>query len=334
MPTTPQQRLRSTNNSSRQSPLRYLTLLLQIIAVLLLTTTIDLFHLHHSIHPAAITDNNDSHNSPGGSALRHKLDLAHFILQKSNNSQQNDKAKEEAAKEHGWKGNAAENFVRPAVQDDEKEREIKPIIKKKEKADDKSYLDNLKSWSKLQQTLLQNNMLPTPIPRTQTSRGFSGLLPSQTTPPAALTGALRGTIHCPNTDPQINELLSSMMAFWNEPRGTRDDLAEYYYIDQNNGNQQQQHPFIPKPLDTFDLRHTTIMDVVRTKRRRYLTFEPDTGGWNNLRISFENVLILAAVSGRTLVLPPEQVMYLLDAKKGDKRHGYRQYTDYFETAFV
>ena len=297
----PNRRLRS-NNSSRQSPrlLRYLTLMLQITACVLLTTTLYLGYLHHYFHTSA-TDN-DSHNSPGGSAFRHKLDLAHFILQKSK-GQNKDKAKEEAAKEHGWKGNVAENFVRP---------EEKVIVI------DKSYLNNMKSWSKLQQTLLQNNLFPNPISRTHTARGFSGL-PSHQTP--ALDGALRGTIHCPDTDPQINELLSSMMVFWNEPRGTRDDLAQYYYQDKNG--EQQQHPFVPKPLDNF---HS--MDI-KVKRRRYLTFEPDTGGWNNLRISFENVLTLAALSGRTLVLPPEQAMYLLDAKKGDERHGHRQYTDYF-----
>ncbi|KAL7499728.1 hypothetical protein ACHAWT_007372 [Skeletonema menzelii] len=307
--------------SSRQSPLlSYLTVLLQVIGFLLLTTTIYLFYLHNSIHPATDTE---SHNSPGGSALRHKLDLAHFILEKSNN--QNEKAKEEASKEHGWKGNAAENFVRPENNFDLAE----PLKQQNERGHesityhkvDKSYLNNTKSWSKLQQTLLQNKMLPMPIPRGHTSRGFSGLPPDQT---PALEGALRGTIQCPNTEPQINELLSSMMASWNEPRGTRDDLAQYYYTDKDGT--QQQHPFVPQPLDKFDPQHPSD---VKTKRRRYLTFEPDTGGWNNLRISFENILTLAALSGRTLVLPPEQSIYLLDTKRGDRRDGKRQYTDYF-----
>ena len=59
-----------------------------------------------------------------------------------------------------------------------------------------------------------------------------------------------------------------------------------------------------------------------------MTFEPDTGGWNNIRMSLENVVTLAAISGRTLVLPPDQVVYLLEAKKGDKRQG-RNYYDFF-----
>ena len=37
---------------------------------------------------------------------------------------------------------------------------------------------------------------------------------------------------------------------------------------------------------------------------QYLTFELEPGGWNNLRTAFETFVVLAAISGRTLVLPP------------------------------
>ena len=45
--------------------------------------------------------------------------------------------------------------------------------------------------------------------------------------------------------------------------------------------------------------------------RQYLTFEPDGGGWNNIRMSMETVLTMALAMGRVLVLPPSQKMYLL-----------------------
>eukprot|EP00937_MAST-01D_sp_MAST-1D-sp2_P005220 g5220.t1 len=45
---------------------------------------------------------------------------------------------------------------------------------------------------------------------------------------------------------------------------------------------------------------------------RYLSFEPDFGGFNNVRLEVEIVVLLAALMGRTLVLPPDQHIYLLD----------------------
>jgi hypothetical protein len=55
----------------------------------------------------------------------------------------------------------------------------------------------------------------------------------------------------------------------------------------------------------------------------YLTFEPDHGGWNNIRMAMETVLALAFSMGRTLVLPPEKRLYLLSQTK-KTRHGVTQ----------
>lgn len=43
---------------------------------------------------------------------------------------------------------------------------------------------------------------------------------------------------------------------------------------------------------------------------------PDVGGWNNIRMQMETVVVFAAATSRTLVLPPDQPMYLLNAGKG------------------
>lgn len=52
---------------------------------------------------------------------------------------------------------------------------------------------------------------------------------------------------------------------------------------------------------------------------KYLTFEPDEGGWNNIRMAMETAVTLALAMGRTLVLPPEHGMYLLHkADQGQK----------------
>ena len=40
------------------------------------------------------------------------------------------------------------------------------------------------------------------------------------------------------------------------------------------------------------------------KGSKYLTFTPDEGAFNNKRYGFEAVIIWAAITGRTLVMPP------------------------------
>ena len=45
---------------------------------------------------------------------------------------------------------------------------------------------------------------------------------------------------------------------------------------------------------------------------KYLTFEPDEGGWNNIRMSMETAVAMAVSMGRTLVMPPHQKIYLLN----------------------
>lgn len=48
-----------------------------------------------------------------------------------------------------------------------------------------------------------------------------------------------------------------------------------------------------------------------TEEERYLTFEPDEGGWNNIRMALETTVAMAISMRRTLVLPPDMKYYLL-----------------------
>jgi hypothetical protein len=82
------------------------------------------------------------------------------------------------------------------------------------------------------------------------------------------------------------------IAYWNDPQGTRDEEFVSPYL---------------------------------TPKDHYLTFEPDPGGWNNIRMSMEIMFVLAAVTGRTLVLPPNAPFYLL----GQGEKGARSFGNFF-----
>jgi hypothetical protein len=114
----------------------------------------------------------------------------------------------------------------------------------------------------------------------------------------ALNGARRGHIEC---DVDVDSL-----AYWNDPQGQRD--------------QQFHSPFAVKvSCYDVDMRNTT--DFNRSYRSivlpsqndtKYITFAPDRGGWNNIRMCMEIIFVIAAATGRTLVLPPKAPLYLLN----------------------
>ena len=67
---------------------------------------------------------------------------------------------------------------------------------------------------------------------------------------------------------------------------------------------------------------------------RYLSFEYDQGGWNNVRMSLECLIVVAHAMGRTLVIPPQQHLYLLGVNhkgKEDKTaHDEMGFEDFFD----
>ena len=104
----------------------------------------------------------------------------------------------------------------------------------------------------------------------------------------ALIGGSRGHIEC---DVNVDSL-----AYWNAPQGKRD--VEF--------------------TSPFGIKDTI----------KYISFSPDHGGWNNVRMSMEIIFVIAAASGRTLVLPPEINLYLL-AKTNDEGEQHHSFADFF-----
>jgi hypothetical protein len=61
-----------------------------------------------------------------------------------------------------------------------------------------------------------------------------------------------------------------------------------------------------------------------SKQQQYIAFEPDFGGFNNIRLALETVVILAHATGRAIILPPKQGMYLLHT------FGQKSLLDFFD----
>ena len=63
------------------------------------------------------------------------------------------------------------------------------------------------------------------------------------------------------------------------------------------------------------LRQQYGLQAANVTDRRYVVFQPDLGGWNNIRMALEVVILYALVTGRILVMPPHTVLYLLNGNK-------------------
>jgi len=92
------------------------------------------------------------------------------------------------------------------------------------------------------------------------------------------------------------------MVYWQEISSDSSYTPPFYQINQHEGN-----------------------------GKKYLTFEPDGGGWNNIRMAMESTIAMAVAMGRTLVMPPQKKMYLLGQNRGGQRHHF-SFVDFFPIA--
>ena len=70
---------------------------------------------------------------------------------------------------------------------------------------------------------------------------------------------------------------------------------------------------------------------------KYLTYEYDEGGWNNIRMGMECLIVLAHAMGRTLIIPPPQHLYLLNkghVEESGKEKRQMGFEDFFDLTLL
>lgn len=94
------------------------------------------------------------------------------------------------------------------------------------------------------------------------------------------------------------------------------------------------NPFIKYWSDVSEclsspLRHTSGLSQ-SNENRKFVVFQPDLGGWNNIRMALEVVIVFAFITGRILVMPPNAVLYLLHMNKkwGDNKTNVGTFIDF------
>eukprot|EP01041_Mallomonas_annulata_P004121 gene4121-8192_t len=65
-------------------------------------------------------------------------------------------------------------------------------------------------------------------------------------------------------------------------------------------------------------------------QQKYVVFQPDGGGWNNIRMAAETAMIFAHTTGRTLVMPPTAVWYLLTLNKKNHQENKSNFDKFFD----
>ena len=104
-----------------------------------------------------------------------------------------------------------------------------------------------------------------------------------------------------------SELATRDIVYWEDVASDNDYVSPFFYRNKNIG--------------------IGATEVEADSLSKYITFEPDPGGFNNNRMAFEMYVVLSAAMGRTLVLPPKHRIPLLN--KGAEQDQILSMEDFF-----
>ncbi len=151
-------------------------------------------------------------------------------------------------------------------------------------------------------------LLPNQELRLERNRKFNPskhMLSRLKTAPHKIAGLQCALYGGPNSDLETRDIV-----YWQDIKTDNDYISPFFYEDNDMA-------------DDENIR----FKMGRDSHTKYITFEPNPGGFNNNRIAFENFLTLSAAMGRTLVIPPKLRIQLLD--KGTEKQQYFSMDDFF-----
>jgi GDP-fucose protein O-fucosyltransferase len=129
------------------------------------------------------------------------------------------------------------------------------------------------------------------------------------------------------------------------PTSSIQELEEMIYWKDVPSDAQYVSPFLDPTLHPENHNHRTTT-TTQTQHPQpqysyhYLTFEPDEGGWNNIRMAMETAVALAISMGRILVVPPKMKFYRLwdgGSSSDPTRHRQRNilsFTDFYHLTSI
>ena len=101
-----------------------------------------------------------------------------------------------------------------------------------------------------------------------------------------------------------------------------------------DGKQVDSEVIYWKRVPGDDTYESPITPHHKDHSEKYITFEYDHGGWNNVRMGIESLVVFAHAVGRTIVFPPQQQLYLLGKKHQDKDdkepHNVMGFEDFYD----
>jgi hypothetical protein len=104
-----------------------------------------------------------------------------------------------------------------------------------------------------------------------------------------------------------------------------------------NGQQVDSEVIYWKIVPGDDVYESPITPHHGLHHDRYLSYEYDEGGWNNIRMGMECLIVLAHAMGRSLVIPPPQHLYLLNKGHVDssgKEKRQMGFEDFFDLSLL